>query len=53
MEWDLTKSELNKSFNWVKSKEDIKIFKVIFKKIKNYLKTKKNIIKYVLISFLV
>jgi len=54
MEWDLTKSELNKSFNWVKSKEDIKKYlKLFFKKIKNLpKKTKKNIIKYVLISFL-
>lgn len=53
MEWDFTKKELDKSKQWVKTKEDVKEYlKLLFQKIKDLPKaTKIKILKYVLISF--
>lgn len=54
MEWDFTKTNLDKSKRWVKTKEDIKKYlSLLFDKIKNLpRKTKIKIIKYVLTSFI-
>lgn len=56
MEWDFTqiKQDLDKSKQWVKTKEDVKQYlKVLFQKIKDLpKKTKIRILKYVLFSFI-
>jgi hypothetical protein len=56
MEWDFTqvKQDLDKSKEWVKTKEDVKQYlKLLFQKIKSLPKTTKTkILKYVLFSFI-
>jgi lysozyme len=54
MEWDFTKTNLDKSKRWVKTKEDVKKYLLLlFDKLKNLpRKTKIKIIKYVLTSFI-
>jgi lysozyme len=54
MEWDFTKKELDKSKQWVKTKEDVKEYlKLLFQKVKDLPKTTKiKILKYVLVSFI-
>ena len=54
MEWDFTKTNLDKSKKWVKTKEDVKKYlSLLFDKLKNLpRKTKIKIIKYVLTSFI-
>ena len=54
MEWDFTKKELDKSKQWVQTKEDVKEYlKLLFQKVKDLPKTTKiKILKYVLVSFI-
>lgn len=54
MEWDFTKTELDKSKRWVKTKEDVKKYlTLLFDKMRRIpKKVKLNIIKYVLASFI-